>query len=127
MKTEEIKALVDKAEESVKAAELLASDDHFGFAAARAYYALFYAAEALLLTKQLAFSKHAGVIAAFGEKFVKTGLLPAKFHRYLISAYAFREIGDYEPLEKITREAAEQTIDWAKEFLRSAKTFLAEG
>lgn len=122
--TEEIAALVKKAEESVKAAELLMADNYYGFAAARVYYAMFYLAEALLLTKQLTFSKHAGVIAAFGEQFVKTGLLPAKLHRYLISAYGYREIGDYEPLEKISKETAEQAVAWAQEFLEAARSYL---
>ena len=36
------------------------------FAASRAYYAMFYAAEALLQSRGLAFSKHSAVHAAFG-------------------------------------------------------------
>lgn len=68
---EEIAAYLAKAKESIAAAKLLLSEEHCGFAAARAYYAMFYVAEALLLTKDLTFSKHAGVISALGEHFVK--------------------------------------------------------
>ncbi len=42
-------ALLRKAESSLKAARLLASEAYHDFAASRAYYAMFYAAEALLL------------------------------------------------------------------------------
>jgi len=41
----------------------------------RAYYAIFYAANALLATKGLERSKHSGVIAAFRQHFVKTGIV----------------------------------------------------
>lgn len=122
--TEEIIALLNKAEESTEAAKLLLSKEHCGFAAARAYYAMFYVAEALLLSEGLVFSKHSGVIAALGEHFAKTNLIDAKFHRYLIDAYDYREIGDYEPIERISRETAERTIAQAKEFLAVGRSYL---
>ena len=43
---------------SVAAAKVLHTEGHHGFAASRAYYAMFYVAEAFLLGKGLAFSKH---------------------------------------------------------------------
>ena len=42
-------ALITKAVDSVRAAELLARDGYYGFAVSRAYYAMFYIAEAMLL------------------------------------------------------------------------------
>ncbi|MBI5700803.1 HEPN domain-containing protein [Candidatus Saganbacteria bacterium] len=122
--SEEIKALLEKAGESIKAAKLLLSEEHCGFASGRGYYAMFYVAEALLLSKELAFSKHAGVISAFGKHFIKTNILDHKFHRYLLDAYEYREIGDYEPLEKISRATAEAVISHAEELLAAAKSYL---
>lgn len=46
------------------------------FAAARAYYAMFYAAETLLSKLGLDFAKHSGVITEFNRHFIKTGLWP---------------------------------------------------
>lgn len=48
----------------------------YGVAVNRAYYAFFYAATALLLALDMTRSKHAGVLAAFREHFVKPGLFP---------------------------------------------------
>lgn len=121
---DEIEGLLGKAAESIKAAELLLSEEHCGFAAGRAYYAMFYIAEALLLCNELSFSKHSGVIAAFGEQYVKKGVFDKKYHRYLIDAYEYREIGDYEPIEKIPRKIAEQVILNAKEFLMAGRDYL---
>lgn len=121
---EEIVALVEKAKESIAAAKLLLAEEHPGFAAGRAYYAMFYIAQALLLQKNLTFSKHSAVIAAFGEHFAKTMIFDTKYHRYLIDGYTYREIGDYEPLEKISRETAQNTIDHAEEMLSTGQDFL---
>ena len=66
-----IKDLVNKAEKSLNASKLLLEKGFYDFAVARAYYTMFYLVEAILLTKGLSFSKHKGVIAAFGEHFAK--------------------------------------------------------
>ncbi len=62
---------------------------------------MFYATQALLLTKDLSFSKHAANIAAFGQHFASTGIVPVHLHRYLIDAFDFRQAGDYDITIKI--------------------------
>src|SRR3990172_8082988 len=93
--TSEQETLHLRAKESLAAAELLHQSGYYGFAASRAYYAMFYMAEALLLGKNLAFSKHSAVIAAFGKHFVKKGIVSPEYHRYLISSLELRHAGDY--------------------------------
>ena len=41
----------------------------------RAYYAMFYTAQALLYERGYSFSKHAGVQSALGQHLIKAGLL----------------------------------------------------
>ncbi|MEG3881707.1 HEPN domain-containing protein [Microcoleus sp. herbarium7] len=60
-------ALLTKAGESLRAAKLLAANTLPDFAASRAYYTMFYVAEAFLLGEGLTFSSHAAVISAFGR------------------------------------------------------------
>ena len=64
-------ALLRKAHSSLQAAKLLAGEKHFDFAVSRAYYTMFYVAEAFLLGQGLSFSKHSAVLAAFGERLAK--------------------------------------------------------
>jgi uncharacterized protein (UPF0332 family) len=52
----EILALLDKARASYRAAVLLSQQGYPDFAASRAYYAMFYAAQALLLSRELSFA-----------------------------------------------------------------------
>jgi len=42
----------------------------------RAYYAVFYAALALLVTEDVEPNKHSGVLAKFDELFVRQGIFP---------------------------------------------------
>jgi uncharacterized protein (UPF0332 family) len=122
--TPEQAALLHKADESLQAARLLNGQHFHGFSVSRAYYTMYYTAEALLLEKGLSFSKHAGVIAAFGQHFAKTGLLPTEFHRYLIEAQDSRNIGDYDTGPGITKEKAEQQLLRAERFLKLAQEYL---
>jgi uncharacterized protein (UPF0332 family) len=88
--------LLEKAQRAINAAHTLLETGNFpDFAAGRAYYAMFYVAEALLEEKSLRFSKHGGVHGAFGEYYIKTGILDLKFHRWLLNAFDQRIDGDY--------------------------------
>ena len=121
---EEINALLKMALDSIRGARLLFDDELYGFAVSRAYYAMFYLVSAVLLTKGLNFSKHQAVVAAFGQHFVKTGIFKHKFHQYLVEAFEQRQIGDYEPMEEITKETAQKSIDRAEEFLVAVRAYL---
>jgi uncharacterized protein (UPF0332 family) len=74
----ETDALMSRARRSLIAARLLLEAGSPDFAASRAYYAMFYAAEALLLSRGLAFSKHEAVIAEFAREFVRSGEFAAE-------------------------------------------------
>ncbi len=93
-------------------------------AAGRAYYAMFYTAEALLNERALKFSKHSGVHAAFGEQFAKTKTSDPKFHRWLIDAFDKRIIGDYGVEANIGREVTTDMINQAREFLEAARSHM---
>ena len=82
--TSDERQIVQKANMNLDAAELLLEQGFLEIAASRAYYAMFYLAEALLLRKGLHFSSHSAVIASFGKEFAKTGDLDPRFHQNLI-------------------------------------------
>jgi uncharacterized protein (UPF0332 family) len=115
--TPEQLALLKKASDSLRAARLLANQAFFDFAASRAYFTMFYVAEAFLLDQGLAFSSHSAVIAAFGRQFTKTGLVQAEFHRYLIEGQKIRHVGDYDTGPGLTDVQAAEQIARAEQFL----------
>ena len=95
-------------------------------AAGRAYYALFYIAEALLNEKGLQFSAHGDVIGAYGKEFAKPKLLDPKFHRWLREGFDTRLIGDYHVDTKIEMEFVANMINQAREFFEAAQAYLRE-
>ncbi len=124
MKDETAK-LVRKAERALHAAELLFGEGDLESAASRAYYAMFYAAEALLLERSMSFRKHSGVHAAFGERFAKTGLVDSKFHRWLLDAFDRRIQADYGVDILLTGEDLTAMIGQAHDFLDEAVRLLS--
>ncbi|MBI2567874.1 MAG: HEPN domain-containing protein [Candidatus Schekmanbacteria bacterium] len=113
-----------KAQESVSAATLLLDQGYHGFAASRAYYAMFYVAEALLASLGKSYSSHAGVLGAFGQEFAKTGKLDVKFHRWLIDGQDIRNVGDYGVGTEVSREQTVEVISRAEELIGVAQTHL---
>jgi uncharacterized protein (UPF0332 family) len=119
------RALFDKAKRAIHAAEVLLKDGEADFAVGRAYYAMLYVAEALLIAKGLRFRKHGSVHAAFGEHFTKEGVLDPKFHRWLLDAYDQRILGDYGVDVTLTGEDAVRVIQQAREFLQAVRSYLS--
>ncbi|MBT0651427.1 HEPN domain-containing protein [Geomobilimonas luticola] len=122
--TDSVRELLEKAEQSIGAAELLVKDSYIDFGASRAYYAMFYTIEALLLSRDLSFSKHSAVIAAFGKEFVKAGIFDNRFHRYILDAFDLRNAGDYGAINAVSEEKARQTIREARELLEAVRNHL---
>lgn len=121
---EEITEIIQKAKRSLKVAQKLCKDGEYDFSVSRAYYAMFYMAEAVLLTKDLSFSKHSGVISAFGQYFVKSEIFDRKYQKMLSEAFEIRNIGDYSFSREISKEESERILKNAEEFLMETEKFL---
>ena len=119
-------ALVGKARESIRIARVILAEGAPGFAASRAYYAMFYLAEAILASRDQAYSSHSAVHAAFGRDFVAAGLVPRRFHQYLTAAQDLRLLGDYRWEREVSAVQAGELITQAEEFLLFAGKFLAD-
>ena len=101
---EHMRRLLNRALDSIEAAEGLMNMNKIEIAAGRAYYAMFYIAEALLEQKGLEFGQHGQVIGAYGLHFAKTRELDPKYHRWLADAFDIRSTSDYDVDENISAE-----------------------
>lgn len=113
----ESRRLLDKAARAIRAAETLLREGDADFAAGRAYYAMFYAAEALLFERGLQFRKHGAVHGAFGAHLIRPGILDSRFHRWLLDAFDVRIQGDYGVDAVISLDEVRNMIDQAAEFI----------
>jgi len=116
--------LLDKAIDTVEGAEILLDHGKTDIAAGRAYYSLFYIAEALLNEKGLQFKEHGKVIGACGKEYAKSNLLDPKFHRWLRLGFDTRLVSEYQPDTNIEAAVVSDMINQAREFLEAAREYL---
>ena len=117
--------LLSKALDAIEGAEALLNIDKAEIAVGRAYYSMFYVAEALLYNEfDLKLNQHGQVIAAYGKNFAKTKALDPKFHRWLRDGFDKRISGDYGVDTGIEDDIAANMINQAREFLEAAQEYL---
>ena len=93
-------------------------------ALSRAYYAMFYAATAALLSEGIRRRKHGGVISAFSEKFIRPGVLERAHQRALAMAFEDREIADYQAFAEFGAEHVAGRIAQAHSFVEAVRNLL---
>lgn len=115
-----------KAKRSIKAAKRLIEDEDYDFAASRLYYAVFYAMEAVLLTRNISASKHAGVISQFNQFYIKEGIFPKKFSKIISRLFRERQEGDYGFYVDISEEEILKDVKSAELFLKTINKYLKD-
>lgn len=111
---------LEGAKEALQDAHVL--QEHGGSAVSvvnRAYYAIFYAALAILVTEDVEPSKHSGVLAKFDELFIRHNVFPKEMSRIIHHAFDMRQAGDYQKSRVITDEHAIEILNSAEEFVKT--------
>jgi len=109
-------------------AGLMLKNGKYRASLSRAYYAVFYAASALLLSKGIRRSKHSGVEAAFNRYFVKPGLLEPEYSKIYRDSRKAGELSDYELAFMPAEKLVETRLAEAKRFVARVEEYLrAEG
>lgn len=101
----------------LEVAQLNLDNEFYASAVNRADYAIFYATNALLVTKRLSQNKHSGVINAFRQHFVKTGLVAPEYSDLYGRILGNWHASDYELESSITKEIAHADLTDAKKFV----------
>lgn len=117
---------IRKAEDKIKAAELLLEKRFFDDSVSRAYYSMYHATRAVLLIKDLSPKTHKGLISQFGLEFVSKGYLDKLLGKAISFVKEAREKADYEPLITFKQKEAREVLNKAKNFLEKVKEFLDE-
>ena len=121
---EVVELLLERAEHALEVAEALRRGGFHPESASRTYYAMFYAAQALLISEGIEVTKHSAVESEFGRHFAKTGRLEPRYHRMLINARKVREIADYDIQEEIVEPVATLRLEEGKEFVKIVREML---
>ncbi|MFQ5612406.1 MAG: HEPN domain-containing protein [Anaerolineae bacterium] len=92
----------------------------------RAYYAIFYAASGLLLTKGVKRKSHSGVLSEFRRLFVKPGLIEAEFSETYGDAMEARIDSDYLVPFQTDEVTSRLVMTDAQKFVARCKDLLKE-
>jgi len=120
----DVKLYLKRAHSALLQAEDNLNLAYYDVATSRAYYAMFYAASALLASKDISRSKHSGVRSAFGEHFVKAGLIETEYAKMLGHAFDTRLDSDYDLTFTAGRMLAEEVLHDAQRFVEHAEQYL---
>ena len=122
----EVQRLLEKADHALEVADSLYKQGFPQDAASKVYYAMFYAAQALLKAEDIEVVKHSAVESALGYYFAKAGRIDPKYHRMLINARKVREIVDYDIQEEIVEPAVLLKWEDGKEFVGVMKAMIMQ-
>lgn len=117
-------AWMDLAHNKLKHAHQIFEIGLYDDAISRAYYAMFYASKAALLSQGIDLRKHSSAVTKFRELFVVTGRIDAEYLRYLGRAQSARERSDYAPFLPPNKEGAQEILKIARDFINKIEEIL---
>ena len=117
---------VERADEELRATRKLIEDGLYRIACTRAYYAAFLMTTAVLLTLNVARTKHSGVEAAFHEQFIRGARIEAEYGRLYALLRKTREDSDYNDRVIATEDMARQRLADAERFVARLERYLRE-
>lgn len=120
----EVRDFTEKAEKFLSTARQALNIEDYDSCVSRCYYAMFFVAEAALVTKNLSASSHKGAICLFGEHFIKAGIFERRLGKALKDAYDKRLVGDYGVGFAVTKEHAQDLLETAQGFVQTLKNYL---
>lgn len=120
----EINSLIKRADRYLITAEVLIREGDFESSVSRSYYAMFFSAQAALLSKGLSFSSHKMTISAFGEHFIKSEIFSKEMGKDFHKAFNRRQISDYHHDFIIDKSEAEEFLKYGQEFVGKIKKYL---
>lgn len=124
--TELVKLHMEAAREALSAGQYTLDGGFSGVAVTRGYYACFYAASALLLSRGITRSKHSGVLSAFRQHFIKPGIIEPEYSDMYGEAFDARHIADYDMVGTLEPAEAQKTFANARRFVARVEAYLSE-
>jgi uncharacterized protein (UPF0332 family) len=121
-----LRLYLENAREMLDVARLNLENDYYGSACNRAYYAIFYAASALLFARDISLGKHSAVIAAFRQHFIRTGELDVKWSGIYQRIMSHRQTSDYDINLRVEKEQAAGDIRDAQGFVEEVEQWLCK-
>lgn len=112
---------LEKAEETIKAANVLLEKEMWNSAVNRFYYACFYAVTALLVKAEIETKSHSGVKTQFFLNYVKQGKISMENGRLYADLFDWRQKGDYGDFFDFSESDAKPLAMLCRNFIDAIK------
>lgn len=120
-----ITVLLGKAQKYLRSAAVLFELEDYDSAVSRAYFAMLYAAQALMKRHGVRLGGGQGLRSAFIERYVRTGTLPERAGAALEDGYKLMELADFAHAFAIDAAQAEHVLAEAEAFVNSVSPLAA--
>ena len=117
---------MEKAYESMEAAQSEYDSGRNTTAVRNLYYACFYALTAVLLKEGRSFKKHTGVKAALHKDLIKTGIVEPIWGKFYNKIFDSRHEGDYQPLRVFEAEEVRIFLTQGAGFITKMENLLVK-
>jgi uncharacterized protein (UPF0332 family) len=118
---------LNRADDALKAADLLFTNDLLSDAVSKLYYFLLYHIRALLLTKDYEPRSHEGALRLFGLHFVKENTFSTDAFHTFSKMMKYREEADYNPMYQFTKKDFVEFRAEVVSVSEQVKKYLSEG
>jgi len=117
---------IERADETMKEAAVLAERGFYNATVNRLYYACFYATQALLLKHHIAATTHAGVKSMLGLHFISKGIISIDHGKTFNTLFEKRHSSDYEAFAYCDKALVDDLTPLAEAFIQRIKELLEE-
>ena len=94
-------------------------------AANRLYYSMFHAISALLISDGLSVKSHRGVMALFGQNYVKSGLFTKEEGALFSDLVIMRDNADYNCFYEADEEKLRPYVEPARQLINKIKQYIS--
>ncbi len=127
MDKDEIRFLIWRAQREIEIATRMLGEGHFGDAVSHAYYAVIYAARAVLLTRNIDVLEHSTILPLFDSNLIRTGEIERGYGKIFERIRAIH--GVFEKYRRIRESAGDHVYVFVEEktikiVIEDAKKFL---
>lgn len=116
---------LERAQESLDDAHLLADAESWNTCVNRLYYGCFYAVSALLARDGLSSSRHTGIRGLFNRHYVRTGVVPRDVARLYNDLFERRQESDYADFVRFQADQVRPWIPQTQAFLAHIRSLLS--
>lgn len=115
-----------KSREALADADVLVGVGSWNGAASRLYYAVFHAANALLICDGHTVKSHKGSMIMFNKEYVLTGLMPKSFGVLYSQLETLREDSDYTMMYDVEPDKMKTYIPQAREMIAAIEKIITK-